>query len=194
MEDERSSDRVAANKTKEPCATGERRSSRRLEARAAEPVLTTAAASKTEESAGATREQRSRHRVDTDLHPDDEEHDEVQAAEAAMAAAEEAMAAHGPTTEQLGVEAAEAEQQASEMKSKAVMTTMKRRWSGFIIKHGEEYSYDDAAGPTIDLAMHFSTHGFNERVNEYSTTGERGMGDSWGGLQVRCQWPSLRIR
>jgi hypothetical protein len=107
------------------------------------------------------------------------------------------MAAHGPTTEQLRVEAAEAEQQASESgvpaKSQAVMRTMKRRWSGFLIKHGEEYSYDDAAGPTIDLAMHFSTHGFNERVNEYSTTGERGMGDSWGGLQVR-QWPSLRIR
>jgi hypothetical protein len=46
---------------------------------------------------------------------------------------------------------------------------------------------DEAAGSTIDLAVHFLSHGFNERVYEYSATGERGMGDSWGALQVRLR-------
>jgi hypothetical protein len=117
--------------------------------------------------------------------------DEAQAAEAALMAAEERMATHGPTPTELRAEAAEAERLASEngdpVKSLAVKVTMCRRWSMFLTKHGIEYGYDEPTGPTIDLAVHFLTHGFNERVYEYSATGERGMGDSWGALQVRLR-------
>jgi hypothetical protein len=75
---------------------------------------------------------------------------EVQAAEAALTAAEETMATYGPTPEQLRVEAAEAEKQASEngdpVKSMAVKITMLRRWCKWLGKHGDEYGYDEAAG------------------------------------------------
>jgi len=32
--------------------------------------------------------------------------------------------------------------------------------------------------------MASQAHGFRERKNQYSTTGEEGMGDSWGALAV----------
>ena len=47
--------------------------------------------------------------------------------------------------------------------------------------HGEAYGFDGV--PTVELAVHFQTHGFSERIN-YSTFGESGMGDSWGKLAV----------
>ena len=50
--------------------------------------------------------------------------------------------------------------------------------------HGEAYGYDADEGPSIELAVHFQSHGFKERKYSFSTTGEAGMGDSWGALAV----------
>ena len=66
--------------------------------------------------------------------------------------------AHRPNR-QLREEAAEAERLAKEAgtpaKSAKVINTLARRWSEFLGVHGEAYGYDEAAGPTIELAVHF---------------------------------------
>ena len=78
---------------------------------------------------------------------------------AALERAEAAVAAFGPSPEQLREEAAEAERLAKEAgtpaKSAKVINTLARRWSEFLGVHGEAYGYDEAAGPTIELAVHF---------------------------------------
>ena len=77
-------------------------------------------------------------------------------------AAEAAVAAFAPSPEQLREEAAEAEQLAKESgtlaKSAAVIRQLERRWREFLDAHGEAYEYEEAAGPTIDLAVHFQVH------------------------------------
>ena len=74
-------------------------------------------------------------------------------------AAEAAVAAFGPTPEQLRAEAAAAERLAKEngtpAKSAAVIKSLARRWTEFIDVHGDAYEYDAASGPTIELAIHF---------------------------------------
>ena len=78
---------------------------------------------------------------------------------AELDAAEAAVAAFGPSPEQLREEAAEAERLAKENgvppKSAKVIGGLERRWQEFLEVHGEAYEYDEAIGPTIDLAMHF---------------------------------------
>ena len=60
---------------------------------------------------------------------------------------------------QLREEAAKAEQLAKESgtqaKSAAVIRQLERRWREFLDAHGEAYGYEEAAGPTIELAVHF---------------------------------------
>ena len=76
-----------------------------------------------------------------------------------LEAAEAAVAAFGPSPEQLREEAAKAEQLAKESgtpaKSAAVIRQLERRWREFLDAHGEAYGYEEAAGPTIELAVHF---------------------------------------
>ena len=76
-----------------------------------------------------------------------------------LEAAEAAAAAFGPSPEQLREEAAKAEQLAKESgmpaKSAAVIRQLERRWREFLDAHGEAYGYEEAAGPTIELAVHF---------------------------------------
>ena len=78
---------------------------------------------------------------------------------AALEQAEAAVAAFGPSPEQLRQEAAEAERMANETgtpaKSAKVIHTLARRWSEFLGVHGEAYEYDEGTGPTIELAVHF---------------------------------------
>ena len=66
-------------------------------------------------------------------------------------------------------------------KTSSVINCLKRRWEEFTTKHGEAYEWSGT--PTIDLAVHFQTHGYSERLTR-SCTGETGMSDSWGSLQV----------
>ena len=91
------------------------------------------------------------------------------------------------TAEQLREEAAEAERLAQRdgipPKSAAVIHSLKRRWVAFLETHGDEYGFDAAAGPTIELAVTFQTHGYHERLT-FSTVDDSGMGDSWGKLAV----------
>ena len=63
---------------------------------------------------------------------------------------------------------------------------MKRCWVAFLETHGDEYGFDAAAevaGPMIELAVTFQTHGYHERLT-FSTVDDSGMGDSWGKLAV----------
>ena len=66
-------------------------------------------------------------------------------------------------------------------KTSSVINCLKRRWEEFTTKHGEAYEWSGT--PTIDLAVHFQTHGYSERLIR-SCTGETGMSDSWESLQV----------
>ena len=74
------------------------------------------------------------------------------------------MSACYPSAEQLREEAAEAERLALRdgipPKSAAVIHSLKRRWVAFLETHGDEYGFDVAAGPTIELAVTFQTHGY----------------------------------
>ena len=83
-------------------------------------------------------------------------------------AAEAAVAAFGPTPEQLREEAAEAERLATESgtpaKSAKVIGTLQHRWSDFLDVHGESYVcvalFEEEEGPTIELAVHFQVRRF----------------------------------
>ena len=83
-------------------------------------------------------------------------------------AAEAAVAAFGPTPEQLREEAAEAERLATESgtpaKSAKVIGTLQHRWSDFLDVHGEAYVcvalFKEEEGPTIELAVHFQVRRF----------------------------------
>ena len=68
-------------------------------------------------------------------------------------------------------------------KSSHVVRTLQSKWPENLELHGDEYGFDEALGPTIELARHFSTWGFFNR-ERFSTRGLDGMGDSWGELQV----------
>ena len=74
------------------------------------------------------------------------------------------MSACYPSAEQLREEAAEAERLALRdgipPKSAAVIHSLKRRWVAFLETHGDEYGFDVAAVPTIELAVTFQTHGY----------------------------------
>ena len=74
-------------------------------------------------------------------------------------AADAAVAAFGPTPEQLREEAAEAERMASEngtpAKSAKVIGVLRRRWSDFLDVHGDAYGFQANECPTIELAVHF---------------------------------------
>ena len=76
-----------------------------------------------------------------------------------LEAATAAVAAYGPTAEQLREEAAEAERLAKESgtpaKSAKVIGVLRRRWSDFLELHGEAYGFEAEVGPTIELAVHF---------------------------------------
>ena len=76
-----------------------------------------------------------------------------------LGAAEAAIAAFGPTPEQVREEAAEAERLAKEngtpAKSAKVIGVLQRRWSEFLDVHGDAYGYEEEIGPTIELAIHF---------------------------------------
>ena len=84
---------------------------------------------------------------------------EIEALTAELDAAEAAVAAFAPTPEQLREEAAKAEAMAKEngtpAKSAAVIRSLERRWREFLEAHGDTYEYDEASGPTIELAVHF---------------------------------------
>ena len=83
-------------------------------------------------------------------------------------AAEAAVAAFGPTPEQLREETAEAERLATESgtpaKSAKVIGTLQHRWSDFLDVHGESYVcvalFEEEEGPTIELAVHFQVRRF----------------------------------
>ena len=83
-------------------------------------------------------------------------------------------------------------------KSRAAIIALENKWMDFLGRHGDEYGFSEAEGPTLELAKKFSTWGFfNRKV--FSTTGCDGMGDSWGLLAVpyllpkyvfvRCGYP-----
>ena len=105
-----------------------------------------------------------------------------------LEACQAAVSACYPSAEQLREEAAEAERLAQRdgipPKSAAVIHSLKRRWVAFLETHGDEYSFDAAAGPTIELAVTFQTHGYHERLT-FSTVDDSGMGDSCG-VSWRC--------
>ena len=79
-------------------------------------------------------------------------------------AADAAVAAFGPTPEQLWEEAAEAERMASEngtpAKSAKVIGVLRRRWSDFLDVHGDAYGFQANECPTIELAVHFQVRLF----------------------------------
>ena len=79
-------------------------------------------------------------------------------------AADAAVAAFGPTPEQLREEAAEAERMASEngtpAKSAKVIGVLRRRWSDFLDVHGDAYGFQANECPTIELAVHFQVRLF----------------------------------
>ena len=85
--------------------------------------------------------------------------EDVETLKAVLAEAEAAIAALGPTPEELREEAAEAEKLAKEngtpAKSAAVIRSLERRWREFLAVHGEAYAFDPDVGPTIELAVHF---------------------------------------
>ena len=96
--------------------------------------------------------------------------------------ADDELEALEPTAEQLRKEAAEAERLAFETGGASAKTSMPilalmNKWETFVDVHGDAYGFEGA--PTVDLAVHFVTHGFKERQN-YSPTGAMGMSDSWG--------------
>ena len=96
--------------------------------------------------------------------------------------ADDELEALEPTAEQLRKEAAEAERLAFETGGASAKTSMPilalmNKWETFVNVHGGAYGFEGA--PTVDLAVHFVTHGFKERQN-YSPTGAMGMSDSWG--------------
>ena len=105
-----------------------------------------------------------------------------------LEACQAAVSACYPSAEQLREEAAEAERLAQRdgipPKSAAVIHSLKRRWVAFLETHGDEYGFDAAAGPTIELAVTFQTHGYHERLT-FSTVDDSGMGDSCG-VSWRC--------
>jgi hypothetical protein len=76
-----------------------------------------------------------------------------------LGAAEAAVAALGPTPEEVREEAAEAERLAKEngmpAKSAKVIDVLLRRWSDFLDTHGDAYGFKTDEGPTIELAVHF---------------------------------------
>ena len=78
-----------------------------------------------------------------------------------FAEAEAAVAALGPTPEQLRSEASEAERLARESgthaKTAAAIRALQRRWSDFLDAHcvGDAYGFDEAEGPTVELAVKF---------------------------------------
>ena len=78
---------------------------------------------------------------------------------AELDAADAAVAAFGPTPEQLREEAVEAERLAKEngtpAKSAEMIGVLRRRWSDFLDVHGDAYGFEANEGPTVDLAMHF---------------------------------------
>ena len=103
-------------------------------------------------------------------------------------AAEAAAAATLPSPEEVRTLVAAAEALAATEagvppKSAAVILQLEARWLDFIGEHGEEYRFDAAAGPSLQIVVHFQTHGFFTRKN-FSTTGRSGMGDQWGQLAV----------
>jgi len=83
-------------------------------------------------------------------------------------------------------------------KSRAAISTLQNKWLDFLGRHGVQYGFREAEGPTLELAVKFSTWGFFTR-KVFSTTGCDGMGDSWGLLAVpyllpkyvfiRCGYP-----
>ena len=83
---------------------------------------------------------------------------------AELDAADAAVAAFGPTPEQLREEAAEAERLAKEngtpAKSAKVIGVLRRRWSDFLEVHGDAYGFEAIEGPTIELAVHFQVRVF----------------------------------
>ena len=96
--------------------------------------------------------------------------------------ADDELEALEPTAAQLRKEAAEAERLAFETGGASAKTSMPvlalmNKWETFVDVHGDAYGFEGA--PTVDLAVHFVTHGFKERQN-YSPTGAMGMSDSWG--------------
>ena len=75
-------------------------------------------------------------------------------------------------------------------KSSRVIASLLNKWVDFVEMHGDEYGYDAAAGPTVELAKHFSSWGFFNRES-FSTVGLDGMGDSWGELAVPYLLPKF---
>lgn len=96
--------------------------------------------------------------------------------------AEDELQSMDTTAEQLRVEAAEAERLAfqhagASPKTSAAILSLKSKWETFIDVHGDAYGFDGE--PSVQLAVHFATHGFSER-QQFSPTGATGMSDSWG--------------
>ena len=87
--------------------------------------------------------------------------DELARLRAQFAAANDALDGLRPTPEQLRVEAAAAEQLAAAEgdapKTSRAVQTLLNRWNKFIEMHGDAYGFDEAEGPTIELAVHFQT-------------------------------------
>ena len=68
-------------------------------------------------------------------------------------------------------------------KSSRVVRSLQSKWLEFLELHGDEYGFDAALGPTVEVAKHFSTWGFfnRERYIQHARASD-GMGDSWGEL------------
>ena len=104
------------------------------------------------------------------------------------AAADAAAAATLPSAEEERATIAAAEALAGSeagvpAKSRAAIISLETKWLDFLGRHGEEYGFSEAEGPTLELTVKFQTWGFFNRKN-FSTTGSDGMGDSWGELAV----------
>ena len=80
-------------------------------------------------------------------------------------AAEAAAAATLPSAEEVRTLVAAAEALAASEagvppKSAAVILQLEARWLEFIGEHGEAYKFDAAAGPSLQLVVHFQTTGY----------------------------------
>ena len=112
---------------------------------------------------------------------------EVAQLRAAVDAAEARLGALRPSPEQLRSEAAEAERRAMACgalspKTSQLVQSMENRWCEFLAVHGDAYDYDATKGPSVELAIHFQTHGFTERVKEFSVLGEQ----AWATRGAAC--------